>query len=188
MDTDMATIKKKTAKKRASKDSTAKEEDALEGDTNEIDELLSNDEEEAYSKSAEEVSSSLMGGKVVVAGRELKRVTLASLAVLQRIKSPLIMGVPLKEIEDEMLTEALVFIYIHSVDIKKLASMVASSPNPRQLILARAIEFADDIEPNEIQGIVQRILELITRATATKVQPIPSDDEAMDDPDDEGEE
>ena len=126
------------------------------------------------------INKFLGGDKFVneVLGVELKPVTLSSLALMQEAGCEIISGVDVNDMENLML-EILLFVYIYAEDHKVLTRL-ACSKNGKIEMRERAFSLGLDISPKEIPKIVGQIVEILTDATSTKVDPMPDEDEVME--------
>ena len=113
-------------------------------------------------------------------GMELKPVTLASLAFMQEADSELIKGIDIEQIKNVIL-EVLMFLYIHTEDNAKLARLLSRSKNPASAIREKAYAMGVDLPADKVPEILALIVEMLTEATQTKVEPLPSEDEVLGD-------
>ena len=110
-------------------------------------------------------------------GVELKPVTLASLAMMQEAGCELISGKEVDEMSNVML-EILLFVYIHTEDIEKISEIISESKDHKKALKMRALTMGHEIKPNQIPALVEQIVNILSEATGTKVEPIPDDDKS----------
>lgn len=124
------------------------------------------------------IISDLLGAPKMIAGIELKPVTLASIAILKQVDSPLIEGRAYDEIENIIL-DCCIFLKIQSSDIKTAQKLAFGD---RNILISEALELAANIEPSSIKDVVQSIVELLQDSTSTKVNVVPDEDSSAEDP------
>jgi hypothetical protein len=112
------------------------------------------------------VTGELLGTRPTIMGREIRPVTLASIALLKQAKSPLIEGVAIKDIQNVLL-ECCVFMFLQTSSLAEATSYVFGPYN--ELVL-KALEFADTIPPEDVGGAVNQIIVAIRDATSTQVR------------------
>tara|TARA_R100000808_G_scaffold512_1_gene2671 strand:+ start:18478 stop:19002 length:525 start_codon:yes stop_codon:yes gene_type:complete len=115
------------------------------------------------------VVADMLGVKDVVLGIELRPLTLASIALLSQVKSPLIDGVEVDEI-DNILLEICIFITLQSCDVNK-ATELAFGDRPK--LIAEAMKIANTINANEVEIITGKVIQLISDSVSTQVEAIP---------------
>jgi hypothetical protein len=113
-------------------------------------------------------------------GLELKPVTLASLAFMQEADSELLKGIEIEQIKNVIL-EVLMFLYIHTEDNAKLARLLSRNKNPNAVIREKAYAMGVDLPADKVPEILALIVEMLSEATQTKVEPLPSEDEVVSD-------
>lgn len=111
-------------------------------------------------------------------GIELKPVTLASLAIMQEAGCELISG---KEIDamDNVMMEILLFVYIHSEELEVLSEIISKAEDPKKAMKMRALTMGHEIQPDEIPALVNRIVNILSEATSTKVEPLPDEEDTQ---------
>lgn len=110
-------------------------------------------------------NSGLLNAKKTIMGYELNPITLASIALLQQLKSPLIAGKPIDEVENIVL-DCCIFIKIQTVSIKEATKLAFG---PREVLLEAALDMAASIPPNQIESVISSIIELLKESTSTRV-------------------
>ncbi len=110
-------------------------------------------------------NSGLLNTKKTIMGYELNPITLASIALLQQLKSPLIAGKPIDEV-DNIVLDCCIFIKVQTLSIKEATKLVFG---PKEALLEAALEMASTIPPNEIEGVISSIIELLRDSTSTRV-------------------
>ncbi len=128
---------------------------------------------------ADDAIKKFLGGDKFVndlLGVELNPVTLASLAMMQEAGCELISGKDINEMENIML-EILLFVYIHTEEVEKVADIIASSKDHKKALKMRALSMGYEITPKQIPALVEQIVNILTEATGTKVEPLPDVDE-----------
>lgn len=118
--------------------------------------------------------SGLLGAPKTIAGVELKPITLASIAILKQVDSPLIEGRAYDEIENIIL-DCCIFLKIQSSDVKTAQKLAFGD---RNILISEALELAANIEPSSIKDVVGSIVELLQDSTSTKVNVIASEGES----------
>ena len=108
-------------------------------------------------------------------GVELKPVTLASLAMMQEAGCELISGKEIDEMNNVML-EILLFVYIHTEDIEKISEIISESADHQKALKMRALSMGHEITPKQIPALVEQIVNILTEATGTKVEPLPDEE------------
>ena len=111
-------------------------------------------------------------------GVELKPVTLASLAMMQEAGCELISGKEIDEMNNVML-EILLFVYIHTEDIEKISEIISESADHQKALKMRALSMGHEITPKQIPALVEQIVNILTEATGTKVEPLPDEEGAQ---------
>ena len=111
-----------------------------------------------------------------VLGIQLRPVTLSSLAMMQEAGCQIISGLQADEMDNLML-EILLFVYIHSADQDEITKTICSRHNPREAMKIAALNIGLDISPKQIPALVEEILQILTDATETKVDPIPDEEQ-----------
>jgi hypothetical protein len=115
------------------------------------------------------VSGEALGTKTTLLGREIRPITLASITLLKQVRSPLVEGVKVDEIENVLL-ECCIFMVLQTGTIKEATKLAFGS---RDELVEAALTFADSIEPDKVQSAVEVILGTLKESTSTKVQPQP---------------
>ena len=118
----------------------------------------------------EDISNSLIGGATEFAGMTLRPVTLSSLAMLERIKSPLVTG-----------TEALIFLWMQSADPDSVrAAVLTSNIDSRITLEARALELGDNLSLSVMDVLVDTVTGMMNAAVGNKVETIPEETNPSD--------
>ena len=121
----------------------------------------------------EQTRDSLLGGEVAFAGITLRPVTLSTLAMLEKLKSPLVSG----DEQGDMMIEALIFVWIQSEDLDVVrAAILTSDMDSRISIEARALSLGDRLQVNDIQGLVDVVSKMLSESQVNKVEQIPDND------------
>jgi hypothetical protein len=115
------------------------------------------------------VASEALGRVPMVAGRELRPITLASLALLKQAGSELISGVKLEDAEN-LLLDSCVFILLQSSTLEDATRLAFGT---REQLNLEALKLADSIPPNEVHSFTDSIISMLMDATATQVKPMP---------------
>ena len=110
-------------------------------------------------------NAGLLNRTTVVAGQSLRPITLASIALLQQLKSPLIAGKPIDEV-DNIILDCCIFIKVQSVSAKEATKLVFG---PKEVLLESAMDLAETIAPNEIEQVISSIIDLLRDSTSTRV-------------------
>lgn len=113
----------------------------------------------------------ILGVQPTIAGVELRPITLASIAILKQVGSPLIEGRAFDEIHNIIL-DCCIFLKIQSSDIKTATKLAFGDYDT---LVAESLELAERIDPNKIKEVVQSIVDLLSDSTSTKVNVIPED-------------
>ncbi len=124
------------------------------------------------------VISEMLGVKDVVAGVQMRPLTLASIALLSQVKSPLIEGVVVDEIEN-ILLEICIFITLQSCEVEEATELAFGD---RSKLVAQAMKIADGIKANEVEEISSRVIQIIGESTDTQVEPIPDSNTSPEKP------
>ena len=111
-----------------------------------------------------------------IAGVKIRPITLASIALLKQLKSPLIEGTPFEEIENIIL-DCAIFLKVQSCDIKESTKLAFGDPSD---LVAEALELADKIDPSKIKDVVASIVTLLQDATSTKTEVVADDTKEKD--------
>jgi len=131
---------------------------------------MANDKEQSRHDA---ISDSLMGGATEFAGMTLRPVTLSSLAMLERIKSPLVTG---DEEGVDMITEALIFLWMQSADPDSVrAAVLTSNIDSRITLEARALELGDNLSLSVMDVLVDTVTSMMNAAVGNKVETIPEE-------------
>jgi len=157
-----------TTKKTALK----KEEDTIsvdDGIDDDIQKTLDGDEAIKKFLGGDEFVNNLLGVK-------LKPVTLASLAMMQEAGCELISGKEMNEMGNIML-EILLFVYIHTEEPEKIAEIISNSEDHKKALKMRALTMGHEITPKQIPDLMDQIVEILSEATGTKVEPLPDEDD-----------
>lgn len=107
----------------------------------------------------------------VVFGMELRPVTLASIALLKQIKSPLIEGVPFAEIEN-IVIDACMFLKLQSCTLKEAQKLAFGN---REELMGSALELAESIDPSDLDNVLNSVVSMLTKSTSTKVSVVNKD-------------
>jgi hypothetical protein len=111
------------------------------------------------------VHQELLGINPKIAGFEVRPITLASVALLKQVGSPLIEGKQFSEIENVVM-ECCIFLKMQSSSLKEATRLAYGEP--QDLALA-ALELAENIDPSQIEEVISSIVKLLTDSTSTKV-------------------
>jgi len=118
------------------------------------------------------VKDSLINGIKLFKGLKLRPVTLSTLAILEKLKSPLVTGE-----EGDNVIEALIFLWIQSEEISKVrAATLTSTLDSRISIENRALELGDKIEISDMNEIIDLVTDMMNESQQTKVQQVPNED------------
>ena len=137
------------------------------------------DEDIQKTLDADDVINKFLGGDEFVnkmLGVKLKPVTLASLAMMQEAGCELISGKEMDAMSNIML-EVLLFVYIHTQEPEKIAEIISNSEDHKKALKMRALTMGHEITPKQIPELVEQIVEILSEATGTKVEPLPDDDD-----------
>lgn len=110
-------------------------------------------------------NAGFLNAPIVVAGQTLRPITLASIALLQQLKSPLIAGKPIDEVEN-IIMDCCIFIKVQSLSVKEATKLAFG---PKEALLEAAMELAETIPPNQIESVISSIIELLRDSTSTRV-------------------
>lgn len=110
-------------------------------------------------------NAGLLNPPTVLLGHKLRPITLASIALLQQLKSPLISGTVIDQVENIIL-DCCIFIKVQSSSVKEATKLVFG---PKEALYESALELADSIAPNEIETVVSSIIALLRDSTSTRV-------------------
>jgi len=123
-------------------------------------------------------SSDMLGGTIKFNSLHLRPVTLSTLAMLEKLKSPLVTG---EEEGADMITEALVFMWLQSAPKNEVRAAVLSSKfDDRISIEAKALELGDDLGIENMDEMVDVVGKMMTEAQKNKVETIPDDEDLKD--------
>lgn len=111
------------------------------------------------------VIAELMDAPKTILGYELNPITLASVALLQQLKSPLIMGQEVSSIEN-LILDCCIFIRIQTLPLKAATKLVFGD---KDALIEAALEMAATIPPLKINEVVESIVSLLKDATSTRV-------------------
>tara|TARA_R100000963_G_C4637309_1_gene101216 strand:- start:653 stop:1174 length:522 start_codon:yes stop_codon:yes gene_type:complete len=158
-------MSKKVARKRKS---VTKEEEG--NDEVNIPEEVDTDKsiEEVQKDLDQSVIVDMLGVKDEVLGIELRPLTLASIALLSQVKSPLIDGVLVEDM-DNILLEICIVITLQSCDIDKATELAFGD---RSKLIAEAMKIADGVKANEVELITEKVIDIIGDSTSTQVEPL----------------
>ena len=113
----------------------------------------------------ESVLAELLEAPKTILGYQMQPVTLGTIALLQQLKSPLIMGVDVKSV-DNMILDCCIFVRIQTLPIKEATRLVFGD---KDTLIEAAIEMASQIPPSQIADVVTSIVSLLKDATSTRV-------------------
>lgn len=116
-------------------------------------------------------NNGLLKNQITVAGHELRPITLASIALLQQLKSPLIAGKPIDDVENIVL-DCCIFIKVQSLSVKDATKLVFG---PKEAMLEAALDMAATIPPNQIEEVITSIVNLLRESTSTRVSVVSED-------------
>lgn len=114
----------------------------------------------------------VLGRGVVLLGKKLRPVTLASIALLKQVKSDLIAGVVIEE-SDNIILDCCVFLLLHSVTLEEATELAFDSPNKLRM---EALILADSIGPADVNAMTKAIVDLLRDSTSTQVKAEPKKD------------
>lgn len=121
--------------------------------------------------------SEMLGDEPTILGRTVRPVTLATVALLERIGSPLIAGVKI-EATPEITMECLKFLVLQTGDLEEARQY---SLNLAKLDTA-ALDLADSILPKEAEDVLNQIVSLLQDSMSTQVEPlVEKEDQQVDD-------
>ena len=121
----------------------------------------------------ETVKPDLLNAQKTVHGYKVHPITMAYVTLLQQVKSPLIAGVPLDQI-DNILLDCCIFIRIQTLDVKAATKLAFG---PRENLIEEALELAKDINAGDIESIITEIIDMLKDSTSTRVKPLPRSDD-----------
>jgi len=127
---------------------------------------------------ADEAINKFLGGDEFVndlLGVKLKPVTLASLAMMQEAGCELISGKEIDQMSNIML-EILLFVYIHTENPETISEIISNSEDHKKALKMRALTMGHEITPKQIPELVDQVVEILSEATGTKVEPLPDED------------
>ena len=110
-------------------------------------------------------NAGLLNPTTVLAGQSLRPITLASIALLQQLNSPIIAGKPIEEV-DNIILDCCIFIKVQSVTAKEATKLVFG---PKEALLEAAMDLAEAIAPHEIENVISSIIALLRDSTSTRV-------------------
>ena len=110
-------------------------------------------------------NAGLLNPPTVLLGQTLRPITLASIALLQQLKSPLIAGKVIDQV-DNIVLDCCIFIKVQSVSVKEATRLAFG---PKEDLIESAMELAENIAPNEIETVISSIISLLKDATSTRV-------------------
>lgn len=113
----------------------------------------------------ESVLAELLEAPKTILGYQMQPVTLGTIALLQQLKSPLIMGVDVNSV-DNMILDCCIFVRIQTLPIKEATRLVFGD---KDTLIEAAIEMASQIPPSQIADVVTSIVSLLKDATSTRV-------------------
>ena len=155
-----------TKKKQEEKEDTISSDDGIDED---VKRTLDGDEAINKFLGGDEFVNDLLGVK-------LKPVTLASLAMMQEAGCELISGKEMDEMSNIML-EILLFVFIHTEEPEKISEIISDSEDHKKALKMRALTMGHQITPKEIPSLVEQIVNILSEATGTKIEPLPDDDD-----------
>jgi hypothetical protein len=106
-----------------------------------------------------------------IVGHRVYPITMAYVALLQQVKSPLIAGVPIDSIEN-ILLDCCIFIRIQTLTVKEATKLAFGS---REDLIVASLELAKDITPENIESVMEQIVSMLKDSTSTRVKPLPRD-------------
>lgn len=121
------------------------------------------------------VSDEVAGIKPVALGYELRPITLESIILLKQIDCPLILGVPMDDIENIFL-DCCKFIVLHRED-KPTARNLAWDEDS---LLESALDFASEVKADKITELTDSVFALIRSSMDTRVEATPKKDDKPD--------
>ena len=75
-----------------------------------------------------------------------------------------------------IMLEILLFVYIHTEDPEKISEIISNSADHKKALKMRALTMGHEITPKQIPALVEQIVNILTEATGTKVEPLPDED------------
>lgn len=122
----------------------------------------------------------LFGEGSIVVQLQMRPITLASIALLERIDSQLINGNPIIH-TPEMVLECCKFIALQTGTLKEAQAL----SRDRDALDDRAFEIADKIGPSRAEEVLNEITAMLKDATDTQVVPVVEEADRQVDDDDE---
>ncbi len=112
------------------------------------------------------VEEDLLGVPLRIGGLPVRPPTLATLTFLKQINSPLIQGKDLNAVENVLL-DIMHLVVLQTVPVKEAVQLVFKD---RDGLLLRAMQLADTVSPDKIPAMIQEVVQLLQKSTATKVK------------------
>lgn len=121
--------------------------------------------------------SEMLGDGPTILGREVRPVTLASIALLERIGSPLIAGQNIEH-TPEITLECMKFLLLQTGELEDARQY---SLDLAKLDIA-ALDLADSINPAEAEDVLNQVVSLLQDSMSTQVEPhVEDEDRHVDD-------
>lgn len=124
------------------------------------------EEKDTQSSLDDSIIGDVLSFNPTILGKKLNPVTLASIALLKQIKSPLILGKPLNDI-DNIILDSCIFILLQSLDLKSATELAFG---PVEDLRFKALEMAEEIPPHEVSKVTDAVLSLLRESSSTQVE------------------
>lgn len=127
------------------------------------------------------VGKDLLGGQVVVGGLTMRPLSMASIAMMKQISSPLLAGSDLNAIPSLFL-DVVTLIVLQSLPLAESTRLVL---NDRDGLTTKAYELMETIHPSKIEELLTQVITHFRESTATQVDAKKPSKFKDDDDDDE---
>lgn len=119
------------------------------------------------------VKNANLGGMSSFKGLQLKPVTLSTLAILEKLKSPLVTG----EQSSNNVLEALIFLWVQSAPKEEVTSKALTAPlDSRINVEVEALELGEKLGLTDMEELVDVVSGMMSESQLTKVQQIPNEE------------
>jgi len=116
------------------------------------------------------VQGDMLGIGPSIRGMKLRPIKLSGIALLQRTGNEVISGKPVEECKN-LIIDACKLVVLQSVSLREAIKL---ADNYEELTL-RAYELAETISPSEVEDFQQTVINLVTQAQETRVEPLPQE-------------
>ena len=116
-------------------------------------------------KNESDIGKDLLGGKVIVGGLSMRPLSMASIAMMKQINSPLLAGADLNAIPSLFL-DVVTLIVLQTLPLAESSRLVLSD---RDGLTTKAYELMETIHPSKIEELLTQVITHFRDSTATQV-------------------